>query len=477
MNETTTAPAAEMMDRAVMAAAEFSQIDQAQTDQIVRAVYEAGFNQRVRLARMAADETGLGVWQDKVMKNAVATQFVYDDIRNEKTVGIIAEDHERGIAEIAQPMGPILAIIPVTNPTSTVLFKILIAMKTRNPIIICPSKKAVRCCAETARICYEAALGADAPEHCIQWIEQVSREHTQELMRHPKLALILATGGAGLVHEAYSSGTPALGVGAGNVPVFIEASADVPFAVEQIMISKTFDNGTICASEQALVVERAVAAAVEAALAQRHAVFLAPADVARVEAVVWDSAKKSMNPDMVGQPATRIAAAAGVPVPETTRLLIAPLGGVGPAWPLSSEILAPLLAYYVVPDFTAAVNVCIDLNYHGGIGHTVSIFSNNEERIREFALLMNAGRIVVNTPSSQGAVGGLYNKLSPSLTLGCGTGGKNITTENVTARHLLNIQRITRRRVNERLQRFDKRKYLDESLDACAIEQEFNRNY
>ncbi|MBU1909138.1 MAG: aldehyde dehydrogenase family protein, partial [Verrucomicrobia bacterium] len=468
MSEASSGLAGEIVDRAVTAAAVFGQLDQEQTDRIVRAVYEAGFNQRVRLARMAAEETGLGIWQDKVIKNVVATQFVYDDIRDVKTVGIIAEDHERGIVEIAQPMGPILAIIPVTNPTSTVLFKILIALKTRNPIIICPSKKAIRCCTEAARLCYEAALGADAPEDCIQWLEQVSREQTHEIMHHPKLALILATGGSGLVHEAYSSGTPALGVGAGNVPVFIEASADIPFAVEQIMISKTFDNGTICASEQALVVEASVAAAVETELKKRQAVFLSPEETARVEAVAWDSEKKSMNAGIVGQSAVRIAELAGVSVPGDTRLLMAPLGGVGAAWPLSSEILAPVLAYYVAPDFRAAVNLCIDLNYHGGVGHTVSIFSNDEENIRRFSLMMNAGRIVVNTPSSQGAVGGIYNKLNPSLTLGCGTGGKNITTENVTARHLLNIQRITRRRTNERFQRFDARRYYDESLDACA---------
>jgi acetaldehyde dehydrogenase/alcohol dehydrogenase len=471
-----------MMDRALIAAAVFSQLDQEQTDRIVRAVYEAAFNERVRLARLAAEETGLGVWRDKVIKNAVATQYVYEDIRDLKTVGVISEDKERGITEIAQPMGPILAIIPVTNPTSTVFFKILIALKTRNPIIICPSKRAGKCSSEAARVCYEAALAADAPEDCIQWLAQVSkgglspRELTRAVMQHPKLALILATGGAGLVREAYSSGTPALGVGAGNVPVFFEASADVPFAVEQLLISKTFDNGTICASEQALVVEAPLAAEVESELRKRGGFFLSPEEVKLLERVAWNGHGKSMSPEVVGQSACRIAELAGIAVPPETRLLLAPLEGVGHEHPLSGEILAPILAYYVAPDFDEAVKLCIDINYHGGIGHTASIFSNDDDRILSFSLRMNAGRILVNTPSSQGGVGGIYNRLSPSLTLGCGTGGKNITTENVTARHLINIQRITRRREDPRKLRFDADEYLDESRTAADIEADFNRN-
>lgn len=466
----------QLLGQALVAAAVFTQLDQAQTDAIVRAVYEAGFNERIRLAQMAAEETGLGVWQDKVIKNVVATQFIYEDMAHLRTVGVISEDREAGIVEIAQPMGPILAIIPITNPTSTVLFKILIALKTRNPIIICPSKKAVRCCVQTARLCYEAALAAGAPEDCIQWIDEVSRERTQAVMRHPRLALILATGGSGLVHEAYSSGTPAIGVGAGNVPVYLEASADIAFAVEQILISKTFDNGTICASEQALVVEEAIAAELEGEMQRRQVALLTAEQTALLEAIVYDAAKRSMNPDVVGQPATRIAAMAGFTVPPDTRLLLARVHDVGPQCPLSAEILAPILAYYVVRDYDAAVNLCIDLNYHGGIGHTVSIYSNDEAKIKRFALTMNAGRILVNTPSSQGAVGGLFNRLHPSFTLGCGTGGKNITTENITARNLLNIQRITRRRLNERFARFDKACYLDPALDVQAIEAAYYRN-
>ncbi|MBM3858881.1 MAG: aldehyde dehydrogenase family protein [Verrucomicrobia bacterium] len=466
-----------LLDNATRAAAVFSEFDQQQVDRIVHAVYEAGFNNRIRLAKLAHEETGIGRWQDKVLKNVVATQFVYEDMKGLKTVGVIAEDSDKGIVEIAQPMGPILAIIPVTNPTSTTMFKILIALKTRNPIIICPPKKAIRCCVEAARRCYEAALQEDAPEDCIQWLTEVSREQTHALMSHQKLALILATGGSSLVQSAYSSGTPTLGVGAGNVPVFIEASADVPFAVGQILLSKLFDNGTICASEQAVVVEQRVAPQVIAQFQKGGACFLDDAEIRKLEAVAYNSEKGLMNPDIVGKSAIEIAEKAGLTVPPETRLLIAPLKGVGREYPLSSEILAPILAFYVVEDFDRAVNRCIDLNFYGGIGHTVSIFSNDEQKIKEFALLMNAGRIVVNTPSSQGAVGGIFNKINPSFTLGCGTGGKNITTENVTARSLLNIQRIARRRENQRLTHFDQNLYLDESLDARAIETAFNRNY
>jgi acetaldehyde dehydrogenase/alcohol dehydrogenase len=467
----------EYFTNAKAAAAVFSQLDQAQTNAIVKAVYEAGFKNRIRLAKMAAEETGLGKWQDKVIKNVVATQFVYEDIKDQKTVGIISEDYMTGITEIAQPMGPILAIIPVTNPTSTVMFKILIALKTRNPIIISPSKKARKCSCETARICYDAAIKMDAPENCIQWVEDTSRETTQAMMSHKSLSLILATGGTGLVKSAYSSGTPTLGVGAGNVPAFIEKSADIPFAVEQICISKLFDNGTICASEQAIIAEKGIASKVEEEFRKRKACILTSEQVKLLEKVVFDSEKKLMNADIVGQSAITIAKKAGLDVPPDTLLLIAPLSGVGDEYPISSEILAPVLAYYVADDFEDAVNICIDLNYHGGIGHTASIFSNDDAKIKQFSMLMNAGRIVVNTPSAQGAVGGIFNMLSPSLTLGCGTGGKNITTDNVSAKNLLNIQRIARRRENQRLEKFDKSLYFDESLDAEAIEKIYNRNF
>lgn len=478
MENTVTVNVDEMMEKAIRAAAVFGELSQERTNRIANAVYKAGFNHRVRLAKMACEETGLGKWEDKVIKNAVATQFVYEDIKDLKTAGIISDDEESGIVEIAQPLGPIFALIPVTNPTSTTLFKILMAVKTRNPIIIGPHPRAIGCCSEAARICYEAALKEDAPDDCIQWLGQSTPlEVTHAFMSHKKLSLVLATGGAGLVGAAYSSGTPAIGVGPGNVPALIERSADIPFAVGQILLSKTFDNGTICASEQALVVEKCVADEVIQRFKDGNAYFLSEEEVQKLEAVAYDKDRGLMNAAIVGQSAAKIAGMAGIKVPADTCLLIAPLKGVGKSYPLSSEILAPILAFYVEDTYDSALNRCIDLNFHGGIGHTVSIFSNDEGKIDEFASVLNAGRIVVNTPSSQGAVGGIYNKLHPSLTLGCGSGGKNITTDNITARHLLNIQRIAKRRVNERLERFDASLYLDESLDADAIEKEYNRNY
>lgn len=467
----------EFLKRAGMAAGIFEMFDQISTDRIVKSVYEAGFNNRVKLAKMAHEETGLGVWEHKVLKNVLATQIVYENIRNEKTVGIISEDDATGITEIAQPLGPILGIIPVTNPTSTTLFKILIAMKTRNPIIISPHFKAAGCCAETARICYEAALSADAPEDCIQWVESPDRELTQALMRHKDIALILATGGPGLVKAAYSSGTPALGVGPGNVPVFIDESADIPFAVENIILSKTFDNGTICASEQAIVVEKKIAGRVRDDFTKQGCYFMDREEIRKVEAIAVDPETRLMSAAVVGQPVAKIAGLAGIKPPADTRILMAELDGVGPDHPLSGEILAPILAFYVREDFNSAIKLCMDLNYLGGLGHTVSIYANDEERIKQFAMLMNAGRIIVNTPSAQGAVGGLFNRLNTSFTLGCGTWGKNITTENITARHLMNIKRICRRRGNEKWFRFQKEKYLDESLTGEIILDEYNKNF
>lgn len=469
----------ELMEKSTRAAAIFSEFSQEQTDRIVRAVLLAGLNNRVRLAKMAHEETGIGNWQDKVVKNFIGTKLVYDDIKNLKTVGIISEDFVNGITEIAVPLGPILAITPVTNPTSTVLFKILIAMKTRNPIIISPHSKAVKCSTEAARICYEAALEADAPEDCIQWIEHSSRELTQSLMRNSKLALIIATGGSGLVKEAYSSGTPALGVGAGNVPVFIEKSADIPFAVKQIIISKTFDNGTVCCSEQFLVVEKSIKEEVMAEFKKQNAYFLNDDEITKLQKVAYDEKRNLMNADIVGRSATVIAKMAGINVPDETKLLIAPLLGVGKEYPLSNEILAPILAYCVAENFESAVNVCIKLNFFGGMGHSVSIFSNDDEKIKKFALLMNAGRIVVNSPSSPGGVGGMYNKLLTSLTLGCGASGHNITTDNVSAKHLINIQRVARRRVNERMTKLNQTPelYFDENITGEMLEKEYDKNY
>lgn len=466
-----------MMGKALLAAAEFNQYDQAATDRIVKAVFDAAFNARVSLATMAVEETKLGVWQHKVIKNVVASLLVYNDIRDETTVGVLAHDERLGITEIAQPLGPIFAITPMTNPTSTVIFKILICLKSRNPLIISPHRRAAKCSGETARICYEAALAAGAPEDCVQFLAGGSRELTHAFMSHPSLALILATGGTGLVTAAYSSGTPAIGVGPGNVPVLIDPSADLSFAVENIISSKTFDNGTVCASEQAVVVEHAIHAAVRAEFERQHCYFANPAEIKKLEAVAIDPKTGGMHADIVGQSAMEIGRRAGVNLPPDTVIIMLPLDKVGPDEPLSGEVLAPLLAFYVEEHYAAACNRCISLNYRGGVGHTAAIYANNDARIREFGELMNAGRVVVNTPSSQGGVGGLFNTLRTSFTLGCGSGGKNSTTENISARHLLNIKKVCRRRPNAEWSAFDQSKFLDATLDADALCAQYTKNF
>jgi acetaldehyde dehydrogenase/alcohol dehydrogenase len=467
----------EILDKAQLASAEFHQFDQEQTDRIVEAVFKAGFNNRVKLAKMAQEETGMGKWEHKVIKNVLGTQLVYESIRNEKTVGVISSDPKTGITEIAQPLGPILAVIPVTNPTSTTMFKILICLKSRNPIIISAHRGAAKSCSETVRICYEAALEAGAPEDCIQMISSGSRDFTQMIMGHPKVALILATGGTGLVKAAYSSGNPAIGVGPGNVPVFIDESADIPFAVSNIISSKTFDNGTICASEQAIVVVKTIEQKVREEFERQHCYFLNPDEIRQVEKIAIVAETNSMSPFIVGQPVSVIAAKAGINVPDGTKILLAKLDGIGKDYPLSVEVLAPILAFYAADDYHTAVNLCVDLNYLGGIGHSACIYANDEKRIMEYAELLNAGRVLVNTPTSQGAVGYFYNHLPPSLTLGCGTGGKNITTENITAKNLINIQRVSRRKPNEMWFSHDQSKYYDESLGADEIMKDYYKNH
>lgn len=477
MAENLVQMADDIMEKAQLAAAEFHQFNQEQTDRIVEAVFKAGFNNRVKLARMAQEETGMGVWEHKVIKNVLGTQLVYESIKNEKTVGVISYDPRTGITEIAQPLGPILAVIPVTNPTSTAMFKILICLKSRNPIIISSHRGAAKSCIETVRICYEAALAAGAPEDCIQMIESGSRDFTQIMMAHPKIALILATGGTGLVKAAYSSGNPAIGVGPGNVPVFIDESAEIPFAVSSIISSKTFDNGTICASEQAIVMVDSIEQKVRAEFEKQNCYFLDEEELKKLEKFAIVPETHSMSAAVVGQPVSVIAAKAGISVPEGTKILMAKLEGVGYDFPLSVEVLAPILAFYSAKDYHAAINCCIDLNYLGGIGHSACIYANDEQRIMEYAELLNAGRILVNTPTSQGAVGYFYNHLAPSLTLGCGTGGKNITTENITAKNLINIQRVSRRKSNELWFSFDQSKYYDESLSADQISQDYYKNH
>ncbi|MEW6367800.1 MAG: aldehyde dehydrogenase family protein [Acidobacteriota bacterium] len=469
--------AIEIVTRAAACAAAFRKLDQRQTDRVVRAVYLAAMGQRVKLAKMAHEETGIGEWRHKVIKNVIATQLVYEDIKNQKTVGVISEDSLKGLVEVAQPLGPILGLIPVNNPTSTTIFKALICMKTRNPLIISPHPAARKSISASAETCYEAAREAGAPEDCIQWLDKPSSKTTDELMKQPRLALILATGTDTLVRKASMSGTPVIGVGPGNVPVYIGETADIPFAVRSIVESKTFDNGSVCASEQAVVVKKAVAEKVMAEFRRQGGHFLSPEEIERVSLIAYDEKRGAMTPRIVGQSVQRIAEMAGITVPRGSVLLLAPLTAIGRDQPLSAEILAPILAFYIEEDFDPSIRRCSEVTRFGGLGHTAVIYSNRDERIEYFSQVVDASRILVNMPSTQGALGGIFNTLSPSFTLSCGTGGNNITTDNITARHLLNIHRITRRRPNPRWVGFDQQRYLDESATPEAIEAGFNRNY
>jgi len=349
---------------------------------------------------------------------------------------------------VAEPVGVIAAVTPVTNPTSTTMFKSLIAIKTRNPIIFAFHPSAQKCSAEAARVVRDAAVKAGAPEDCIQWIEQPSIEATQMLMNHPKVALILATGGAGMVQAAYSTGKPALGVGPGNVPCYIEKTADVKRAATDLILSKTFDNGMICASEQAVIVDKAISKEFEKFMKENKCYFLNSEETRKLEKTAIDEVKCAMNPAVVGQPAYKIAKMAGFEVPEDTKILIAKLNGVGPEYPLSKEKLSPILAYYIVDGWEQGIRIAEEMVEFGGLGHSAVIHSENEKVIDEFARRIKAGRLIINSPSTHGAIGDIYNTNMPSLTLGCGSFGRNSTTDNVSAVNLINKKRVAKRRVN-----------------------------
>jgi acetaldehyde dehydrogenase / alcohol dehydrogenase len=466
----------EMVGKADEAAQSFRRFTQEQVDRIVEAVYRAAWRARIDLARQAVEETGMGILEDKILKNAYATLLVYEDIRARKTVGIVGHDPIMGISEVAKPRGPVLATVPVTNPTSTTIFKALICMKTRNPVIFSPHRGARKCIRETTRILAEAAEAAGAPPNAIQCVARSQTEYVERMMRHRKLALILATGTSSVVELAQKSGTPTLGVGPGNVPVYIHRSADIALAARSIVFSKTFDNSTICGSEQALVVEPDVDALLRPLLEQHGAYFCGPDQVRALGALCIDTERRKMKADIVGQSAEYLASRAGFSVPEGTKILVGEIDGVGPDHPLSYEILAPVLAYYRVDGFERAFDLCAAINRWGGIGHTVSLYANDDRVVGCFAML-NAGRILVNTPSSQGAIGGSFNTLRPSLTLACGTDAGNVSTDNISVDHLLNIHRVARLRPNSRWHDKARAQSLDESVDADQIREIYNRNW
>lgn len=414
---------------------------QEQVDKIIDIMREAGEANAARLAMLAVSETGMGKYEDKCFKNYFASRYVYDSIKNMKTVGIIREDNKQRIWEIAEPVGVIAGIVPTTNPTSTVIYKAMIALKSRNAIVFSPHPSAVRCSNEAAKLMHQAAVSAGAPEGVIGCITNISMGATQELMKHPDVSLILATGGSALVKAAYSSGKPALGVGPGNVPAFVEQSADLAKAAEYIVMGKTFDNGTICASEQAIVAEDCIADELIRQLKQNGAHFLNSEEVQQVSKVVM-LPSGGVNPKVVGKDPKFIAQLAGISVPEYAKCLVAPLAGVGPQWPLSYEKLTTVLAFYRVGDWHEGCERCLQLLEAGGIGHSLAIHSNNEEIIREFGLKKPIFRILVNTPAALGGVGATTG-LSPSFTLGCGTWGGSSISENVTPLHLINIKRVS----------------------------------
>lgn len=435
-----------LVHKALVARDEFMKLDQEQVDRIVKNMALAGLDKHMELAKMAVEETKRGVYEDKITKNIFATEYIYHNIKYEKTVGIINENEEEDYYEVAEPVGVVAAVIPVTNPTSTTMFKALICAKTRNPVIFSFHPGGQQCSAEAARVMYEAGLKAGAPKNFITWIEQPSIEATQALMHHFGVALILATGGAKLVCSAYSAGKPALGVGPGNVPCYIEKSAKLKRAITDLILSKTFDNGLICASEQAVIVDREIADEAMQLLQENGCYFLSPVEVERLTAVAISEDRTHVNPDIVGQSAFTIAQMAGLSVPEYTKILIAPLEGVGTDYPLSQEKLSPILAFYVVDNHQQGIERCVQMVEFGGLGHSAVIHSENQEIVQQFSDAIRVGRIIVNSPCTHGAIGDLYNTNVPSLTLGCGSYGRNSTTSNVGVKNLINVKRVAKRK-------------------------------
>jgi acetaldehyde dehydrogenase (acetylating) len=435
--------ARELATRAAAAQRKFAIFSQEQVDAIVEACAKAAAENAEPLARTAVKETGFGNVPDKIVKNTLAAVNVPRAIRGMRTVGILREDREKGIVEVASPIGVVAAVIPSTNPTSTAIYKTLISIKAQNAIVLSPHPSAIKCICQAATLLDRAALTAGAPEGLIQCMQHTTLEGTRELMRRPEVGVILATGGTGLVRAAYGSGKPAYGVGPGNVPAFIEHTADVRKAVADIIAGKTFDYGTICSSEQAIVAEESVRERAVEECRRQGAYFLSPEEMEKVARLVFLPGSHTPNTKIVGRPATVIAEMAGVQAPPATRVLIARLDPeqVGREFSLSAEKLSPILAFYAVPNFAAGIALCRRLLEFGGLGHTCSIHSQNRSAILEFGEAMPAFRVVVNSASVHGSIGYSTN-LFPAMTLGCGAPGGNITSDNIGPQHLMNVKRI-----------------------------------
>ncbi len=428
---------------------EFANFSQEQVDRIFKAAALAANNMRIPLARMAVEETGMGIVEDKIIKNHYASEYICNKFLSLKTCGVIETDDAAGMIKVAEPRGVIAGIVPTTNPTSTAIFKALISLKTRNGIVFSPHPRARKCTCLAAKVVLDAAVKAGAPADIIAWIDEPTVAMSGYLMSHKDVALILATGGPGMVKAAYSSGTPAVGVGAGNTPVVFDDTCDIEMAVNSVLLSKTFDNGMICASEQSVTVMAPIYDAVKAEFVKRGGYILNAKEVEAVGNVIQVDGK--LNAKIVGQSALAIAELAGIKVPAATKVLIGEVSGVGMDVPFSREKLSPTLALYKSDTYEEAVDNARALLKYGGLGHTAVLYTNtqNEERIREFGHVMLASRVLINTPSSHGAIGDLYNfALNPSLTLGCGSWGGNYVSENVGPMNLLNIKAIAKRREN-----------------------------
>ena len=442
---------------------ELSKKSQQEINDIVHQMSMAAVDQHMHLAKLAYDETGRGIYEDKAIKNLYASEYIWNSIKDNKTVGIIGEDKQKGLTYVAEPIGVICGVTPTTNPTSTTIFKAMIAIKTGNPIIFAFHPSAQQSSKYAAKVILEAATKAGAPKDCIQWIEIPSIEATKQLMNHKDIALVLATGGSGMVKSAYSTGKPALGVGPGNVPTYIEKTAHTKRAVNDIIGSKTFDNGMICASEQVMVVDKEVYSDVVKEFKLHQTYFVNKNELQQLEDAIMNEDKTAVKPDIVGKSAVDIAKLSGISVPEKTKLLVAEIDGIGNDYPLSREKLSPLLAMVTAKSTRHALQICEDTLKFGGLGHTAVIHTEDSQLQQKFGLKMKACRVLVNTPSAVGGIGNMYNELIPSLTLGCGSYGRNSISHNVSAVDLLNIKTIAKRRNNMQWFKLPPKVYFEEN--------------
>ena len=440
----------ELMQRAKIAQQEYSKLTQEDVDRIVKQMAMAVLENHMMLARLAVEETKRGIYEDKITKNIFASEYIYHSIKHNKTVGIIQDNEEEGYMEIAEPIGIIAGVTPVTNPTSTTCFKSLIAAKTRNVIVFGFHPSAQNCSVKTAQILLEAAVKAGAPKDCILWIDKPSVEATKTLMNHKDISLILATGGKGMVKSAYSCGKPALGVGPGNVPCYIHKDAKLKTSVNDLVMSKSFDNGMICASEQAVIVDREISYEFEELMKKAECYFVTEEEKELLKNYMFTKEEDGydLNSEVVGKDPCDIAEKAGFIIPLETKVIVVREHGVGKEYPFSKEKLSPILIYYIVEGEEEGIALSEKLVEFGGLGHSAVIHTENEDTINHFSNVLKVGRIIVNSPSTHGAIGDIYNTNMPSLTLGCGTFGGNSTTDNVSSVNLINLKRVAKRQVN-----------------------------